>query len=162
MDSYLERILTTLGERDPIQVLQATPRRLQEYLEAFPEEHLERSYAPGKWSVREILAHLADIELAMGFRLRQGLAEENVTLRVLDQDRWAACYSRLEPTLAVEAFRGLRAWNLALLATFSLDDWLKEVFHPERGPESLDLMVRFLAGHDLNHLAQLEAIAAGL
>jgi hypothetical protein len=73
---------------------------------------------------------------------------------------WAQRYARLDPALAVEAFRGLRAWNLALLTTLTLEDWLAEGYHPERGFESVDLMVRFLAGHDINHLAQLESILA--
>ncbi len=81
-----------------------------------------------------------------------------IELQAFDQDVWAERYARLDPALAVEAFRGLRAWNLSLLATLSLEDWLAEGYHPERGFESVDLMVRFLAGHDINHLAQLESI----
>ena len=160
MNVYLQRILDTLGEHDPIEVLQLTPERLAALLEAMAPGDLESSYGPGKWDARHLYAHLADVELGVGFRLRQTLAEPGVELQAFDQDLWAQRYARLDPALAVEAFRGLRAWNLSLLSTLTLDDWLAEGYHPERGFESVDVMVRFLAGHDLNHLAQLGSILA--
>ncbi|HKI58086.1 MAG TPA: DinB family protein [Trueperaceae bacterium] len=160
MNAYLQRILDTLGEHDPIEVLRATPQRLAALLEEMAPDGLERSYAPGKWDARHVFAHLADVELAMGFRLRLVLGQPGVELPGFDQDVWAERYGRLDPALAVEAFRGLRAWNLALLTTLDLDDWLAEGYHAERGFESVDLMVRFMAGHDINHLGQLESILA--
>ncbi|HEX7022455.1 MAG TPA: DinB family protein [Trueperaceae bacterium] len=160
MNAYTDRILGYLSDQDPIAVLEASPARLHELFEAFADPDWERSYAPGKWSARDLVAHLADAELGMGFRLRQVLA--GAPIQSWDQDAWASRYQRLEPSLAVETFRALRAWNLALLTTFTLDDWLAEAPHPELGPLSVDMMVRMLAGHDLNHLRQLEQIAAGL
>lgn len=160
MDVYLQRILDTLGDNDPIEVLGTTPQRLVALLEAMTPADLDRSYAPGKWDARHVFAHLADVELGTGFRLRQTLSQPGIELPAFDQDLWARRYRRADAALAVEAFRGLRAWNLALLATLSLDDWLAEGYHPERGFESVDVMVRFLAGHDLNHLSQLDAITA--
>ncbi|UCH27255.1 MAG: DinB family protein [Trueperaceae bacterium] len=159
VDPYIDRILTTLGNRDPIVVLEATPKQLEAYLVRFSEHDFERSYAPGKWSARAILAHLADVELGLGFRFRQALVEPGYRPDSFDQDLWARRYARLDPSLAVETFRALRAWNLALFATFELDDWLKEVSYPFAGIDTVDMMVRFLAGHDLNHLLQLETIA---
>jgi len=160
MNAYMQRILDRLGEHDPIEVLQATPQRLAALLEEMAPSDLETSYGVGKWDARHLFAHLADVELGMGFRLRQTLAEPGIELPAFDQDAWAQRYARLDPALAVEAFRGLRAWNLSLLTTLTLEDWLAEGYHPERGFESVDLMVRFLAGHDINHLAQLESILA--
>jgi hypothetical protein len=156
MTPYVERILSLLGDEDPIEILRATPGRLEHLHGVLGSDGLERRYAPGKWRGRDILAHLADAELGMGFRVRQVIAGEGI--QPFDQDAWARRYDRLEPSLAVEAFRGLRAWNLALYATFELRDWVAEAHHPERGPESVDVMVRFLAGHDLNHLVQLEQL----
>ncbi len=158
-DTYTEHILTLLGDEDPIKVLENTPRVLEHLLESLGEYRMTQSYAPGKWTAREILCHMADVELGKSFRIRQVLA--GAPVQVFDQDRWAARYGRLEPALAVETFRALRAWNLALFAGFDLHDWLTEARHPERGPVSLDLEVRFMAGHDLNHLAQLQTIAEG-
>lgn len=156
MTDPVTRYLALLGELDAIAVLQATPVRLLTLFEAMSLEDLDEPYAPGKWTRRHVIAHLADVELVMGFRFRQLAAVPGVELQTFDQDVWSSRYRQLEPSLAVEAFRALRAWNLALFTTFSLEDWLAEAFHPERGFESNDLMVRMLAGHDLNHLRQLE------
>jgi uncharacterized damage-inducible protein DinB len=158
MNPYVERILATLGDRDPIEVLQQTPLRLEELLHGLMPADYELTYGPGKWSVREILAHLADVELSHSFRFRQTLAESEPVLQPFDQDAWARRYQRADPSLAVASFRAVRSWNLALLATLDLDGWLKEAYHPERGMVSLDMMVRLLAGHDINHLGQLESI----
>lgn len=155
---YIERTLSLLGDRDPIRVLEATPARLEDFLENTLPGDLERSYAPGKWSAREIFGHFADVELGLGFRFRQALAEPRHRPQFIDQDAWAQRYERLDPALAVECFRALRRWNLALFATFDLQDWLKPVDYLYAGVDSVDGMVRFLAGHDLNHLAQLERI----
>lgn len=159
MHPYVERILTFLGNSDPIQVLETTPLRLEGYLDSFFDTDFERSYAPGKWSAQEILAHLADVELGLGFRFRQAVVEDTYRPQPFDQDLWAKRYRRFDPALSFETFRALRAWNLALFTSFDLDDWTKTVDYPFEGIDTVDSMVRFLAGHDLNHLAQLEQIA---
>ncbi len=159
MNPYIERILGYLGEQDPIAVLQQTPGKLEQLLEHLSPADVETSYQAGKWTTRETLAHMADVELLLGYRLRQAIAEPQHMIQVMDQDTWATRYKKLEPSLSVETFRALRSWNLALFATFGLEDWNKETHHPERGAETVDLMVSFLAGHDLNHLRQLELIA---
>ena len=160
MDDYVTRMLDLLGDQEPILVLEATPVKLEALLLHLGDD-VDRPYAPGKWDARHILAHLADNELAAGFRLRQTVARVG-DVQPYDQDVWATRYVRTDPALALGTFQALRAWNLALYATFDLDDWLTEVYHPERGPLSVDLMVRLLAAHDLNHLGQLEPLATGL
>jgi len=148
--------LELLGGLDAIEVLQATPLRLIEVFDSLSAADLEAPHAPDSWTRRELIAHLADVELVMGFRFRQLAAVPGVELQPFDQDAWSQRYRCLEPSLAVEAFRSQRALNLALFASFSLEDWLLEAYHPERGFESMDQMVRMLAGHDLSHLQQLE------
>src|SRR5690606_17466542 len=106
-------------------------------------------------SPRDLIAHLADFELAQGFRLRQLVALPGIEIQSVDYELWSGRYGRAEPSLALEAFRALRAWNLSLLAGFSLDDWLAEGYHPERGFESCDQLVRHIAGHDLDCLLRL-------
>ncbi len=160
MNPYIARILNYLGDQDPISVLQQTPGKLEHLLETLSPSDFDTSYETGKWTAREILAHMADVELLFGYRLRQAVAEPHYTVQNMEQDIWAARYKKLEPSLSVETFRTLRSWNLALYSTFGLEDWNKEVTHPERGTETVDLMVSFLAGHDLNHLQQLEKIAS--
>jgi hypothetical protein len=166
MNPYLSRILGFLGDRDPLEVWRQTPTKLEAYFRGDSRVALasrlepENSYGPGKWTAREILCHLADTELAMGFRIRQTLTEDNPTVQPFDQEAWAERYSGLTLPLALETFKALRAWNLALVRGLSNDDLERTYYHPEREEwESLRMLVRFVAGHDLNHLAQLEQIA---
>ena len=157
MDPYLQQLADRLADADPIDVLATTPARLLALAETLDPEAWAARPRPDAWSAGEVIAHLADVELGMGFRIRQAVAGVAVA-QGFDQDSWARRYGRLDPALAVEAFRALRAWNLALLATFDLDDWLATVEHPDRGPESVDEVVRALAGHDLRHLDGLDAL----
>jgi len=157
MDPYLASLMERLGDEDPIAVLQATPARLSELAERLGPDGWGAEVRPGGWTFAETLAHLADVELAMGFRLRQALAGMP-TVQAFDQDAWARRYARLDASLALEMLRAARAWNLALFATFDLDDWLRDVVHPERGPESVDAVVRYLAAHDLRHLDRLATL----
>ncbi len=165
VDPYLRRILDRLGDLDPIDVLAATPIRLADLAEALSYDGWSVSHAPGKWPARTVLAHLVDTELGLGFRLRQAVTAPldlgAHAVQPFDQDAWVARSARADPSLSLEAFRGLRAWNLTLLAGFSLEDWMREMRHHERGLESVDTLVRFLAGHDLHHLDQLETVARG-
>jgi DinB family protein len=160
MNPYVERIVGLVGDRPVLESLEHTAKRIEAMATTLDGRRMERSYAPGKWTAREILAHLADAEVGMGFRLRQVLAEENHHAQPFDQDRWAARYPGLDGAAAGRAFVGLRAWNLALIRSLSAQDLERPYVHGERGPESVGLIVRLLAGHDLNHLAQLETIAA--
>lgn len=97
----------------------------------------------------------------MGFRFRQILAQDNHTVQPFDQDEWAKQYRNISIEQALQTFKTLRLWHLALLSGLSEDDLERTYYHPEREEwESLLTLVRFLAGHDLNHLAQLEIIAA--
>lgn len=157
MTDAATRYLDLLGDLDPIEVLQATPVRLSEAFEELTQADLAASHGATSGTRAELIARLADVELLMGFRFRQLAAVPGVELQQPDLDAWSARYGQLEPSLAVEAFRALRAWNLALLATFGLDDWLAEGYHPERGFESMDQLVRMLAGHDLELLACLRS-----
>jgi len=162
MSEYRERILKTLGDRSVIDTLEATGARVEALAARLGPAGMQRSYGPGKWTAYQILAHLADAELGVGFRLRQALAEDDHKAQAFDQDRWASRYGDLKAdgAAAARAFCALRPWNVALIRTLTPKDLARPFFHPERGVESVDLIVKMLAGHDLNHLAQLEQIAA--
>jgi uncharacterized damage-inducible protein DinB len=149
-----------LGDRDARQAIAATPARLHGLAEKLGAEGLERSTAPGKWSAREILCHLADCEVAFAFRLRQALAEPRHVIQPFDQEAWARSYTALGAKAALETFAALRTWNIALLAAAPAEAWSKMLNHPERGDMTFQTVVETMAGHDLNHIAQLEAIAA--
>ena len=116
--------------------------------------------APEKWSAGEILAHLADVELAVGWRIRSILARNGVSVQAYDQDAWARAfdYRHRDPRTSLATFRVLREANLALLKSAPKESWENYGMHEERGKESITQIVRLLAGHDLNHLAQVENI----
>jgi DinB superfamily len=149
-----------LGTEDPIRVLSATPARLQELAKSLGDSRIEQPIAPGKWSPRQIFIHLADCELAFGFRYRQTLAEDNHTVQPFDQDKWAGAYAAYEAAQALETFTALRRWNLALISKLTPEQMSKGVMHPERGQETFLGLIEISAGHDVNHLRQLEKVAA--
>ena len=149
-----------LGDRDPIAVLAATPGELYALISPLlaNTEFVNRQPASGKWSLREILAHLADCEIATGFRLRQCLAEPNHAMQPFDQDLWADHYAEYDAASALATFVTLRNWNMLLLKTLKPEDWERPVSHPERGTGTLRELLETIAGHDLNHLERLAPV----
>lgn len=147
---------TQLGNRDPLEVIARTPQELAGHVDRLGRDGLERSYGPGKWTARVILSHLADTELAFAFRLRQALAEPHHVIQPFDQEAWAKPYNSFDAQTALHTFSAVRRWNLALIRTLSPEDFSKRVTHPERGEMTFQVLVETMAGHDLNHLRQLE------
>ena len=141
-----------------MRVLPGTPARLQQ-IAASLKDRINTPPAPGKWSPREILVHLADTELTFAFRYRQALADDNHVIQPFDQDRWAKSYHAYTVEQAIQLFTAVREWNLALLRSLTAEQLAKTVTHPERGTMVLRTIVETAAGHDLNHLRQLEAAA---
>ena len=156
--SYRARLLGLLGDRDPLEALEANAARVEAVARKLGETGLSRSYGPGKWTGRQILAHLADAEVATGFRVRQILSEDNHRIQGWDESSWARRYVDVDVESALGSYRALRRWNLALLRGLSEADLERQAVHPERGEETLGEIVRLLAGHDLNHLGQLERL----
>jgi hypothetical protein len=148
-----------LGERDAREVIAETPRELRRLADRIGQARMTRSPAPGKWSPRDILCHLADCEVVFAFRLRQTLAEDHHTIQPFDQDRWARTYAGFDADAAIAAFAAIRAWNLALVGTLTPDRFAKRVTHPERGEMTFQTIVETMGGHDLNHIKQLRVIA---
>ena len=144
-----------LGERDAVAVMAETPRRLAAVVEGLSAAEIEVKPGPGKWSVREILAHLADCEIAFGFRMRQVYGGKR-DIQPFDQDEWARVYGSYSAGLAMATFVALRDWNLAFVAGLSEADKMLPGMHPERGEMVLWTVVETIAGHDLHHLAALE------
>lgn len=149
-----------LGGRDPFAVIAATPAKLAELIQGFGAERCEQPLAPGKWSPRQIACHLADCEIVFAYRLRQALAEDHHRIQPFDQDKFAATYAAYQTAAALATFSAVREWSRAMLAAIPPPAFSKVVTHPERGPMPFRELVETMAGHDLNHLAQLEAAAA--
>jgi len=147
--------------KDPRAVIAATPGLLQQAIDALTPQQADTPIAPGKWSPREIVAHLADCELAHSFRLRQTLAapaSHPALLQPFDQDVWAHHYAAYTLAAGLELFRAARTWNVNLIGSLTQADFDRRAHHPERGDLTLLTLVETMAGHDLNHLEQLHRI----
>ena len=157
---YTQRILKNTDGQDPLRIQQTTPAKLASLLRGKTKKHLARRPAPGKWSVAEIVAHLADAEIAISWRLRQILSSNGVALQAYDQDAWAGTfdYASRDPKHSLATYRALRDANLTLLKTIPKPLWDNYGVHQERGNESVAHLVRMTAGHDVNHLRQVETI----
>lgn len=141
-------------------ILASTTERLSALIAAIGPEKSAVRLAPDKWSPAEILCHLADCELVFGFRLRQTLAENAPTIQPFDQEKWAETYPAIGAEQALATFSALRKWNLMLIAGALPGAANRPVTHPERGQMTFQTLVETMAGHDLNHLAQLQKLAA--
>ena len=150
-----------LGDRDPLAVLAETQEKIPSIAQKLGPEGLKRSYGPGKWTGAQVLAHLTDCEIAFGHRLRQIVAEPEMPIQPFDENKWAAHYDKADGAQAAQTFKALRGWNLAYFRQLSAKERAQTSQHPTRGPETADTVIRILAGHTLNHLAQLEKIVAG-
>jgi uncharacterized damage-inducible protein DinB len=148
-----------LGSRNALETIERTPARLASLIATIGEKRVNEAPAPGKWSARDIVAHLADCEIVFTFRLRQTLAQDNPTIQPFDQEKWAATYAAYDASLALYAFSSLRQWNLALLRSLTPEAFQRKMTHPERGEMTFQTVLETIGGHDLNHIGQLERIA---
>ena len=157
---YTERILGDLEGKPPLAVQAATAGKLQNLIKGIPTARLCKRPAPNQWSVSEIVAHLADGEIVGGFRIRWILGSPGTPILAYDQDNWVVSghYDKRDPRKSVELFGVLREANLALLSCLKPEQWRHYGVHSERGQESIEHIVRMFAGHDINHLRQIEAI----
>ena len=159
-NEYVRSILTLLGDQDPIEVLTQLAGKLRAATRGKSAEALDRAEAPGKWSIAQVIQHLADSEVVLGWRLRLVLGQERPTITGYDQDQWverlAGAYEDVEAALRI--LETLRASHVRLLRSLTPAQWEREGVHSERGPESVRLMSKLYAGHDLAHLNQIERI----
>ncbi len=159
---YITRTLGYVEGKNPLRIQQSTPQKLARLIKGLDKKRLTKPPASGKWSIAEILAHLADTELVAGWRMRLILGQNGTPIQAFDQDVWASTfnYRRRDPKASLQTFTVLRQDNLALLKSVSKNLWENYGMHQERGKESIAHMVRMFAGHDRNHLRQVEQIAS--
>jgi len=159
-DAYVVGVLEALGERDPLEVMRETPTKLREIVSKLPASAIATREAPGKWSIGEVIQHLADSELVGANRFRMVMAHENPPLLAYDQDLWAERlrYSESNVNEALEEFALVRRSNVRLFERASESDFERVGMHSERGEESLRHLLKLYAGHDLVHLRQIERI----
>jgi hypothetical protein len=159
--AYVNSILQALGSREPLAVLAETPVALRQAVAGLSRDQDGTAERPGKWSVRQVVQHLADSELVGGFRFRMVLAHDAPELPAYDQDLWAERlrYQDADLETALTDFASLRALNLRVLRGATPEDLKTRVMrHSERGDEPLGYMLSLYAGHDLVHLAQIRRI----
>lgn len=157
---YTARITGFVGGRDPLEILTETPGRLLSLVSDAKPHELVWTTAPTRWSIAQIAAHLADAEVVGAWRIRSVLEKDGVGLQAYDQNVWASNF-RYEAVPAAESvalFGALRASNLHLLRRVDPALHAHVGLHAERGPESIPHIVRMYAGHDTNHLGQIERL----
>jgi hypothetical protein len=161
---YTQAILALLGDRDPIEVLSKTPAALRKLVTGASAEQLGIPEAPGKWSVRIVVQHLADSDLVWGWRLRLVLAQDRPPITGYDQDAWAGRlrYAEADVDDALADFEQFRRSNLRLLARVPEPERDRVGLHAERGEESVAHIIRLTAGHDVLHLRQVERILSAV
>jgi uncharacterized damage-inducible protein DinB len=158
---YIQRMLGNVEGKDALTVQKQTAKRLEKAISRLSKKKLMQAPAAGKWSIAEILAHMADAEWVLGWRMRSALANSGCSIQSFDQNSWATTfqYAKQDPKESLVRFRALREANLALLRGLSKEQWECYGMHQERGKETIAHMMRMIAGHDVNHVAQIEAIA---
>lgn len=157
---YRQRLIGYIAGRDPLKIQAATAKRLARLIQGVPRARLTRRPAPGKWSVAEILAHLADDEIVGGFRMRLIVGAPGTPVQGFDQDRWAETgqYKKRDPKKSVDLFRTVREANVAFYKSLTPAQRKLHGIHSERGKETVEETFTLFAGHDLNHLRQIESI----
>jgi hypothetical protein len=147
-----------LGSREPIAAMRENAERVRALTAAWPSDRFERSYAPGKWTARQILMHLAQSELALGTRARMALSTPNYPAQPFDQDLWMQREPALSGRDALDTFVVLARMNTALFASLSPADRATPLSHPEYGALTVDWIIHQMAGHQLHHVRQLERV----
>jgi hypothetical protein len=161
---YIQRILSHVEGHDAIKVQRTTAAKLKKLIQGRTSKQLKWKPEPGKWSMAEIVAHLADVEIVASWRMRSVIGANGTPIQPFDQDVWASVfqYGKRDPKQSLEVFRVLRENNLAMLKALSPESWDNYGMHAERGKETIAHLARMFAGHDTNHIVQIENIVAQL
>jgi hypothetical protein len=149
-----------LGDRDPLDALADTPSRIRTLLDGWSDAEFERTYAPGKWTARQILIHLAQTELALTTRARFAIATPGYVAQAFSQDDWLPVDGSSDARTALDAYLALRRFNLSMWGSLTPERRDRTFQHPEYGELTPGWIMAQLAGHDLHHLKQLEQVAS--
>jgi hypothetical protein len=147
-----------LGDRDPMQAYSTTAEEIRKLVDGWPDERFERSYAPGKWSARKILVHLAQTEIGLTSRARLALTIDDYQAQPFCQDDWLPLDEGVDAQTALEAYTALRRLNAGMFHRLTPDQLAVPFRHPEYGLLNVRWILAQMAGHDLHHLAQLQKI----
>lgn len=157
---YKARILALMEGKDPVEVQRQTVGQLEQLISGVPSEKLAARPTPEKWSVTELLAHLAEAEIVSTWRYRQMIEHDGCSLPGFGQELWARLggYAARDPQESLLVFRVLRETNLRMFDGLTPEEWERHGIHLERGEMSVHDLAVQIAGHDINHLAQIKAV----
>jgi hypothetical protein len=157
---YKARIISYQAGDDPLVLQAKAPDTLAALVEGLSTQDFGKRPTPQKWSIREIVAHLADDELVGAYRIRLILSAPGTEIQAFDQDVWSRTgrYSTADVKESLAVYRALRHKNLKLLRSLHAEEWDMLGVHAERGVESLRDIARYFAGHDINHFLQIESM----
>ena len=147
-----------LEGRDPLLAMRDSIPAIANEVAGWTSEQFERPYAPGKWTARQVLIHLAQTELALGARARMALTTPNFQAQSFDQDGWLARELGVSGRDAVNVFVALATLNLALYASLTEAERQTTLTHDEYGELTVDWIIYQQAGHQVHHLRQLLAL----
>jgi hypothetical protein len=148
-----------LGSRDALEALGDTPQKIRALVDTWPADRWEKSYAPGKWSARRVIVHLAQTELALTTRVRFAASQDGYVAQPFNQDAWLLLDDHADAATALDAYTALRRLNLAMFKGMTPAQRQRVFTHPEYGDLTPDWVAAQLAGHDIHHLKQLQRIA---
>jgi len=144
---------------DALACLETTPATYASLVRAWPRQRDEETYAPGKWTARQILVHLAQIEMVFTVRLRFALTVNDYVVQTFEQDDWMAIEPAGSALDALDAYLGMRRMNLHLCRALTAEQRARRFTHPEFGDIDADWLMNWCAGHERHHLPQIETIA---
>jgi DinB superfamily len=163
-EQYIQRILGHVEGQDALKIQRATAPKLKKLIHGLTPKQLRWQPEAGKWSIAQILAHLADAEIVASWRMRSVIGQDGITIQPFDQDSWASAfqYQKRDAKRSLEVFRVLRENNVAMLKEIPREAWNNHGMHQERGKETIAHLTRMFAGHDTNHVVQVEGIVTEL
>ncbi|MEP6995509.1 MAG: DinB family protein [Acidobacteriota bacterium] len=159
-EAYRARILGYVEGRDLRRILRSTPGSLERRVRGVARRRLSKRPGRNRWSVAQILAHLSEIEMLWGYRIRLILERDGVEIVGMDQDAWAknSRYDQVDPRRSLETFGSIRQANLELLDHLSPRALKRRGIHSQFGPLTIATITALMAGHDINHSRQIETL----
>jgi hypothetical protein len=159
--AYVDALLATLGQRDPLEVYAATPQRVRDVVADMGSNAWRTAPEDGEWTPEQVVGHLVDVDIVYGFRWRLAVTDEDPSYPGYNEKRWAML-ARPDAKSLIRALDALRTINVALLQSFGPSEWKQTAVHGEQGRETVHRMLQKIAGHDIAHLNQLERAVAAL
>ncbi len=157
---YMAAVDALVGKQEPLDILSQASAKLADFFIDKPEDKLAVPEANGKWSMRQVVDHLFDVELVYAYRIRMILASDKPRFLTMDQDDWVnqQWYRSLGLQSMLESLGAFRDVNVAMLSGLPAEQRKRYGVHSQRGNETVDDLMRRWAGHDLLHLLQLDRI----